>query len=590
MPEFSRDPVDIPEEGKLVVALQDGTDKDDAKDYVWLTAVGIYEQVVVSDQKESLTAEGANNSYAAASNDQEKKDTAQQIANNISVEVGGDTYTVKAEKTSSGWDYVLVDENRQVSEDYSVSGTPAVTLTTETVEETTTTTTTVTVNVVDTNEVAVASTPAIENGLTEAAKEEKQTELVNEAIVPELADQYEEETAAVVYNLSTKVYYEDLYTAIAAIPDNTKQTLALLKNVNGVSNKNYQIDNNQVIVFDLNGHTMNTVAPDGNTAYAIENKGTLTIKDNSDTLKNGTGKGKLELNALDPDLQQIPGYASNLITNMGNLTVQSGWLYNASTGTAAYAIDLNSNNGRNVSLIVNGGKITSYGSLSIRQQVHVNTTNNVTINGGIIGSFWIQNYGNSSTSANGSLNINGGEFLGSIRFDTGYSINHEYDIKADNVYVNINGGTFNGTITVYEDGNNGHFTINGGTFNKKITYYGEVKFISGGTFNVSPVLKSDGYPYATVDGGGFGFYNLTDLLNSAGTTLEDMLSLDLETQIGTYGFGLEYWDAPSKANKQYGGSDCYDVVRYVAASYDEYINDGFIAINNNDGTITVVAE
>ena len=413
---------------------------------------------------------------------------------------------------------------------------------------------------------------------------------INEAKAPEIAKELEEETTAVVYNLTTGEYYDNLYSAIESVPVNIKTTLVLLKNINGVSNKNYQIDDNQIIVFDLNGHTMNTVAPDGNTAYAIENKGTLTIKDNSDTLKNGTGKGKLELNALYPDLQAIPGYASNLITNMGNLTVESGWLYNASTGTAAYAIDLNSNNGRNVSLIVNGGKITTNASLSIRQQVHTNTTNDVTINGGIIGSFWIQNYGNSSTSANGNLNINGGEFLYKIRLDTGYSIDYEYDIKAENVRVNINGGTFNGTITVYENGNNGQFTIFGGTFNKEITYYGEVKFIRGGTFNVSPVLKSDGYPYATVDGGGFGFYNLTDLLNSAGTTLEDILSLDLETQIDTYGFGLEYWESPSIVNKQYGGSDCYDVVRYVTPSYDEYINDGFIAINNNDGTITVVAE
>ena len=172
MPEFSRDPVEIPAEGKLVVALQDGTDKDDAKDYVWLTAVGIYEQVVVSDQKESLTAEGANNSYAAASNDQEKKDTAQQIANNISVEVGGDTYTVKAEKTSSGWDYVLVDEDKQVSEEYSVSGTPVVNVSTD--EETAITTTTVTVSVVDANEAPVTSaTSAIENGSDKAEEKSK---------------------------------------------------------------------------------------------------------------------------------------------------------------------------------------------------------------------------------------------------------------------------------------------------------------------------------------------------------------------------------------------------------------------------------
>ncbi|OQA50683.1 MAG: hypothetical protein BWY47_00279 [Bacteroidetes bacterium ADurb.Bin302] len=167
MPDFSRDPVDLSAGSKVVVALQNGTETTDDKDYVWLSAVGVYEQVTVSTSKTD-----AGNNYAADSNDQEKKDIAQQIANNISVEVGGDTYTVKAEKTSSGWDYVLVDEDKQVSEEYSVSGTPVVNVSTD--EETAITTTTVAVSVVDANEVPVAlATSAIENGSDKAAEKSK---------------------------------------------------------------------------------------------------------------------------------------------------------------------------------------------------------------------------------------------------------------------------------------------------------------------------------------------------------------------------------------------------------------------------------
>ena len=422
----------------------------------------------------------------------------------------------------------------------------------------------------------------------EAGIEAAAQEIINESRAPEIAEEVAEDTTAVVYNLTSGVYYDNLYSAIEEVPANKKTTLVLLKNITGVSNENYQIAENQIIVFDLNGHTMNTVAPDGNTAYAIENKGTLTIKDNSDTLKNGTGKGKLEMNALNPDLQAIPSYGSYLIDNKGTLTVESGWLHNASSdGLAAFAINTASNSS-NVNLVINGGRVTSYASLSIRQYLFTEYTNKVAINAGVIGSYWIQNSGNSTTSANGNLNINGGEFLKALRFDTGYSIDDEYDIKAENVYVNIYGGTFNGEITIYENGNNGHFTIFGGMFNKVINYYGELEFISGGTFNVSPtILKSDGYPYATKDGGGYGFYNLNKLLEDAGTTLENILSLDLETQLSTYGFGLEYWEQPSLANIARGGSACYDVVRYVAPSYDEYIMNGFIGIDNGDQTLTV---
>ena len=418
MPEFSRDPVEIPTEGKLVVALQDGTEKDDNKDYVWLTAVGVYEQVTVSS---SSTAAG--NNYAANSNDQEKKDTAQQIANNISVTVGDETYTVKAEKTSTGWDYKLVDEDEQVSAEYSVSGTPVVTVTTETVEQTTTTTTTVTVSVVDTNETAVSSTPTIENGLTEAAKEEKQTELVNEAIIPELAEQYEEETTAVVYNMSTKVYYEDLYTAIAEVPENTKTTLVLLKNISGTSNANYQIPANKSIVLDLNGKVLNTVAPDESVAYTIMNYGTLVIKDATDKTKNGSGTGKITSSAVKPDMQDVPGYASNTITNLGNLTIESGIIENRGAGYACFAID-NQTNGNSYTpvLTINGGKMIQESQYHYAVRMFCNSdtkVNKVIVNGGIISGgygLWLQIPNSKADKA--ELIINGG----AIQAKDGYSL------------------------------------------------------------------------------------------------------------------------------------------------------------------------
>ena len=163
MPEFSRDPVSIPDEGRLVVALQDGTDVNDNKDYVWLTAVGIYEQVTVSESKTE-----AGSTFAAelsGSEASEKKETAQQIANNITATVGGEDYKVTAEKTVVNneivWNYVLdSDTADNITEDVAVTVVENVA--------------TVTVDSVS------ASETVIENGLSEQQKNQAKETAVAE--------------------------------------------------------------------------------------------------------------------------------------------------------------------------------------------------------------------------------------------------------------------------------------------------------------------------------------------------------------------------------------------------------------------------
>ena len=110
MPDFSRDPVEIPTGGIKVVALQEGTSNASAeKDYVWLTAVGIYEQVTLG------TASTAGTNYAATSTTatQEQKATAQQIANNITATYNEKQYEVKAVKNGDNWEYQLVSETEE---------------------------------------------------------------------------------------------------------------------------------------------------------------------------------------------------------------------------------------------------------------------------------------------------------------------------------------------------------------------------------------------------------------------------------------------------------------------------------------------
>ena len=168
MPEFSRDAVDIPAEGKLVVALQDGTaDANAAKDFVWLTAVGIYEQVTISDSKDT-----AGTTYAADSDNGEQKAAAAQIANNITATVGGNEYTLTATKTGETWTYTLTSESEEdITEAVTVAVSESVaTVSVSGTEQTTTT----------------------DNGLTAEGKEEAKAVVINEALEVERKEEFNE--------------------------------------------------------------------------------------------------------------------------------------------------------------------------------------------------------------------------------------------------------------------------------------------------------------------------------------------------------------------------------------------------------------
>ena len=111
MPTLSRDDVEIDEDGTLVVALQNGTEEiteSTELDYVWLTKQGIYEQITVSDRKDTAGETWVNTSDKS----DETKTAAQQIANNIGRDANG---VVAATVTVSDTEYtVTLDENRDI--------------------------------------------------------------------------------------------------------------------------------------------------------------------------------------------------------------------------------------------------------------------------------------------------------------------------------------------------------------------------------------------------------------------------------------------------------------------------------------------
>ena len=105
----------------------------------------------------------------------------------------------------------------------------------------------------------------------------------------------------------------------------------MLDDVTIAGNAGVTIAATQNVVLDLNGHTLKNAVNENKASQVIINRGTLTIKDSSDTEKNGTGTGLLT-NAIEEGTE--PGewwsdnkknnYATNVITNAGTLTVQSG--------------------------------------------------------------------------------------------------------------------------------------------------------------------------------------------------------------------------------------------------------------------------
>ena len=211
------------------------------------------------------------------------------------------------------------------------------------------------------------------------------------------------------------VYYNSLEEAVAAVPSTGVQTVIFMLRDTSLE-AGVTIAAGQNVALELNGKRISGNT-DSTTSYAlITNKGTLTIQDLTDTEKNGTGTGLLTTYITNPDHQDVPGYASNTITNNGILTVESGRIVNNGSGYACFAID-NQTNGTsyNPVLIIYGGRFEQMNAYTYAIRMFCNSTTNVNkavVNGGVITGgygFWLQTPNGNANKA--SLEINGGEII-----------------------------------------------------------------------------------------------------------------------------------------------------------------------------------
>ena len=360
------------------------------------------------------------------------------------------------------------------------------------------------------------------------------------------------------------ILYASLADAVAAVPANgTETTITMIDNeMIDVVGSAVTIPSNKNVVIDLNGFQVVGTAAGGSTSALITNKGTLTIKDSSDTNADGTGTGQLISGATTTWIYEGDGnyagsYASNTITNSGTLTIESGYIENLSTGSATYAVDNNSSGG-NAILNMNGGLVKAK-SVAVREFANSTTLDNVinmaggTITAGYSG-IWIQLPGSDASKAmKAGLNVTGGTIAGGTLAFYDYSYGNSFDATQ----YNLDGGTFEGeifsygaNITITDGTYNGEVAIkqakpsnvavSGGKFAGDVYTYGDNAsegFITGGVYAINTyvyegttydcdwtTLLADGYyqvantdpetmvkyPYTVSNGGEFDLYDLAN--------------------------------------------------------------------------------
>lgn len=253
--------------------------------------------------------------------------------------------------------------------------------------------------------------------------------------------------------------------------------------------------NSKDIVLDLNGFTIAGNFEKSGSTVVIQNNGTLTVKDSS-VVKTG----KITSHAVNPDTQEIPGYASNTINNAGTFTLESGTIENTtSSGGACYAIDTSWYT-KDVLTTINGGKVVATNTAVRICSYSTVADNKLVINGGeITGSatgVWLHLPGNKNEKKKITVDINNGKI--SATGENGYAMyTYSFGDAFDGVEVDISGGQFTGWVGFGSGTGSGaeKVRISGGKFNLYPYVFSATKDIeiTGGTYGYEPGYLADGY-------------------------------------------------------------------------------------------------
>ena len=282
------------------------------------------------------------------------------------------------------------------------------------------------------------------------------------------------------------VTYPSLAAAVAAVPtDGTPTTITMIGDETITGDSGIEIGSGQNIILDLNGHTISHSDPEGETNRLLLNYGTLTIKDSSDSAKDGSGSGKI---IVDPG--PGTGVYEYGIANAGVLNIESGYFEMGGTQAGSSVI----NNELNFNTTITGGKFNGY-AYGVRMSLNSTSTDNILNVGGTAvfeGNIGIYvEYANGNANR-GDLNITGGTFNTTGRAVYSAEYNNGTTFNATGLSVNISGGTFGGRgVALNAFSPLRSISVSGGHFASfTLQAAGGIKFITGGEFeSVTEMIK-----------------------------------------------------------------------------------------------------
>lgn len=242
-------------------------------------------------------------------------------------------------------------------------------------------------------------------------------------------------------------------------------------------NKTITIAKDAEIKLNLNGHNISyAVENDGKASAIFVNNGTLEITNSKNT------EATISYVASDPDLEAIPAYATNTITNEGTLYIgKNVTVSNGSEGGASYAVD---DKGK---FTLDGGKLVG-NRCALRIAKYNQDDVQFTMESGMVTAAtpaWIQLPGSDAKAAPKiTVVINDGTFLSTKEpsADNNVLYTYSYGNSHKNVAITINGGQFlGGTVSIGSGykGDAPQLTINGGIF-----AYDVLQWLEGDTFKV----------------------------------------------------------------------------------------------------------
>lgn len=316
------------------------------------------------------------------------------------------------------------------------------------------------------------------------------------------------------------VAYSDFASFFAAFqaiaPSETPTTVTLLADLTGErAVPGYvPVKEGQNIVFDLNGHTLETgLQQEGRHYYAIDNYGTLLIKDSS-AGQTGTirargvknlGKGKLTIES--GTIVSVDANGGACVWNEADVTITGGTFKTEFVGSPSDNVGVGCLNNQGTALVTGG----TFNDVN-RRTYAIISTGHIEISPAKEGAVEVFGAHGALSVDSGTAVVNGGSYVSSDFYGL-YVSNDGLGADPMQAVVTVNDGTFDGkTYSVWigsdvNDPVNSTIAIKGGTFLKEINRQdvsrADAIQISGGTFS-APVdldLCADGYiPTAITEG------------------------------------------------------------------------------------------